>query len=196
MSYSRKELTKEQVQEAIANTSSMIAAARYLSVSRDKFKRYAEKYGLFEPNQSGKDTKKKRIYSDDDVFSKRDYKISTSVLIKRIKEIREWKCERCGLTEWMGEPLSLEIHHKDGNNYNNELDNLQILCPNCHSLTDNWMSRNKRGYDKTNPKVTDEDILRALEEYGNIFKALNSLGLAGGANYNRVYKLLRDKKET
>ena len=192
MSYSRIELTKEQIIEAIKNTSSMISAARYLNVSRDKFNKFAKLYGLFEPNQSGKDIQKKRSYTDEELFSNRTYNIAQTVLIKRLKEIRDWKCEICGLNEWMGKTLPLEVHHIDGNNYNNELSNLQILCPNCHSLTDNWRSRNKKGYDKTNPKVTDNDILKALDKYKNISRALTSLGLAGGSNYNRVYKLLKN----
>lgn len=192
MSYNRIELTKEQIIEAIKNTSSMISAARYLNVSRDKFNKFAKLYGLFKPNQSGKDIQKKRSYTDEELFSNRTYKIAQTVLIKRLKEIRDWKCEMCGLNEWMGKTLPLEVHHIDGNNYNNELSNLQILCPNCHSLTNNWRSRNKKGYDKTNPKVTDNDILKALDKYKNISRALTSLGLAGGSNYNRVYKLLKN----
>lgn len=193
MSYSRKEITKEQIEEAIKNSSSMIGAARYLGVSRNRFNRYAKLYGLFEPNQSGKGTIHKKLYSDEEIFSNRGCVVSSSVLIKRLKQIREWKCDCCGLTEWMGKPLSLEIHHIDGDRYNNNLDNLQILCPNCHSLTENWRSRNQRGYSKSNPKVTNEEILKALEEYGNIFAALQSLGMAGGANYKRVYDILKKK---
>ena len=54
---------------------------------------------------------------------------------KLIREgLREDKCEICGITYWQGVHLPLELHHKDGNHYNNNLDNLQILCPNCHSI--------------------------------------------------------------
>ena len=42
-------------------------------------------------------------------------------------------CERCKLSDWMGEPIPLELDHIDGNPENNELDNLHILCSNCHS---------------------------------------------------------------
>lgn len=56
----------------------------------------------------------------------------------REKMIREGykqdACELCGLSEWQGKKLTLEVHHKDGNHYNNTLDNLQLLCPNCHSI--------------------------------------------------------------
>lgn len=51
-------------------------------------------------------------------------------------------CERCGLTDWFGERLGLELHHINGNGRDNRLDNLQILCPNCHSQTDSWGGRN------------------------------------------------------
>lgn len=51
--------------------------------------------------------------------------------------IKEHKCEICGLDKWLGEKIPLELHHIDGNRFNNNLDNLHILCPNCHSMTDN-----------------------------------------------------------
>ena len=55
---------------------------------------------------------------------------------------KEYKCEYCGLTEWLGEPIPLELHHKDGNHFNNELDNFQLLCPNCHAKTSSYRGKN------------------------------------------------------
>ena len=52
------------------------------------------------------------------------------------------KCERCGIDVWSGEPISLQLHHIDGNPTNNSLENMMILCPNCHSQTDNFGSKN------------------------------------------------------
>lgn len=62
---------------------------------------------------------------------------------------KERVCEVCGNREWLGEPIPLELHHKDGDRKKNELDNLQLLCPNCHSLTDNygWKKHNTRKID-------------------------------------------------
>lgn len=58
-----------------------------------------------------------------------------SVREKMIREgYKQDACELCGLSEWQGKKLTLEVHHKDGNHYNNTLDNLQLLCPNCHSI--------------------------------------------------------------
>lgn len=48
--------------------------------------------------------------------------------------IKEKKCEICGLSTWLNCEIPLELHHKDGNHYNNDFSNLQILCPNCHAL--------------------------------------------------------------
>jgi hypothetical protein len=53
------------------------------------------------------------------------------------------RCERCGLTEWRGQPLSLELHHVNGNGSDNRLENLMLLCPNCHSQTETWGGRSK-----------------------------------------------------
>lgn len=55
---------------------------------------------------------------------------------------RSHRCELCGLKEWREQPIPLEVHHKDGNRTNNEYDNLQLLCPNCHAMTDTWKGRN------------------------------------------------------
>lgn len=59
-------------------------------------------------------------------------------LKKHLISLRGNKCESCFNETWLGKPITLEIHHKDGDRTNNSLDNLILLCPNCHSQTDNW----------------------------------------------------------
>ena len=54
------------------------------------------------------------------------------------------RCWRCGLTHWLGEKLSLELHHVNGSPDDNRLENLNLLCPNCHSLTPNYCGKNKK----------------------------------------------------
>lgn len=54
------------------------------------------------------------------------------------------KCSRCGLTSWNGEVLNMELHHIDGNKFNHRLENLEMLCPNCHAQTDNYRAKNKK----------------------------------------------------
>lgn len=67
--------------------------------------------------------------------------------LRLIKEgYKQASCESCGLTEWLGEPIPLELDHISGNHKDNRLENLRILCPNCH-----YQTPTHRGKNKTNP---------------------------------------------
>jgi DNA-binding CsgD family transcriptional regulator len=56
--------------------------------------------------------------------------------------LKDRACESCGLNEWRGLPIPLALHHVNGERHDNRLENLQILCANCHGLTDTWAGRN------------------------------------------------------
>ena len=65
-----------------------------------------------------------------------DSNYQSSKLKKRLIEagLKEDRCEGCGIdNEWNGKPLTLQVHHINGNHKDNRIENLQILCPNCHS---------------------------------------------------------------
>ena len=66
-------------------------------------------------------------------------------LLKRLfsEGLKEHKCECCGLTKWQSSEIPLELHHINGIHSDNRLENLQVLCPNCHALTDNYRGKNK-----------------------------------------------------
>ena len=68
----------------------------------------------------------------------------SSKLAKRLlKEgYKEHKCEVCELTEWLGKLIPLELHHINGISSDHRIDNLQLLCPNCHAQTDNYRGKN------------------------------------------------------
>jgi len=57
---------------------------------------------------------------------------------------KENRCEICGISEWNGKQLVCQLHHIDGDTTNNELSNLQILCPNCHSQTENYCGNSNK----------------------------------------------------
>lgn len=62
-------------------------------------------------------------------------------LKKHLILLRGNKCECCKLETWLDRSIVLEVHHINGDRTNNALENLQLLCPNCHSFTDNWRRR-------------------------------------------------------
>ena len=57
--------------------------------------------------------------------------------------VKQSRCEECGINEWMDEPLSMALHHVNGDGTDNRLENLRLLCANCHSQTSNFAR--KRG---------------------------------------------------
>lgn len=85
----------------------------------------------------------KKSLKNEDVFCKNS-KVSTSTAKKRIKKenLIEYKCEKCeNKGKWMGEKITLQLDHKDGDKNNNELINFRYLCPNCHSQTETYGSK-------------------------------------------------------
>lgn len=68
----------------------------------------------------------------------------TGKLKKRLiaEEVLEYKCSECGLTEWNGKKIVLQLDHKNGVSTDHRLENLRFMCPNCHSQTDTWCGKN------------------------------------------------------
>ena len=145
-----KQINQEDFIKICHESESMSIAARQLGMHFNTFKRYAKKFGCYNTNQSHKGMRlgprEDRIKTEDILAGKHpDYQ--TYKLKKRlIKEgYFEDRCQKCG---WSEKPIGAEftpceLHHKDGNSHNHCLTNLELICPNCHSLTDNYRSKNR-----------------------------------------------------
>jgi hypothetical protein len=115
--------------------------------------------------------------------------LSFERLRKRIKLEQDNKCNKCGIDSWNDKPIVLELEHKDGDHNNNKRENLESLCPNCHSQTETWRGKNKKN--KQN-KVSDDDIVKTYLKNKNIRQTLIELGLsAKGGNYKRLHQLIK-----
>ncbi len=70
--------------------------------------------------------------------------VDGQTLIRKLvaARLREWRCEMCGGDTWLGAPIPLELDHVNGDRYDNRLENLRLLCPNCHSRTPTYRGRN------------------------------------------------------
>jgi 5-methylcytosine-specific restriction endonuclease McrA len=87
----------------------------------------------------------------DEYFVKGDIKLSSARVKYRLinNGLRDYKCERCGLVEWLGGRIVIELHHRNGDPTDNRLENLQLLCPNCHSQTHNYCKRQELRKEKS-----------------------------------------------
>lgn len=89
---------------------------------------------------------------------------SVSALKKQLLKQRGNICECCKNTHWMDFPMKLQAHHMDGDKTNNIPQNIQLLCPNCHSYTDNW--KNTKTKQEIQNQVIPQNI--QLTENGNL----------------------------
>lgn len=120
----------------------------------------------------------------------------TKLKERLIKEgLKEYKCECCGITEWNGKPLSLQLHHINGIHNDNRLSNLQLLCPNCHSQTENFAGTRGKGTAiiRKADNLSKEDIeliMNTVREVG-IVEARKQLSFRNSL-INSVVKNYRD----
>ena len=122
---------------------------------------------------------KKKYNSIEEYFTKNSalgsYRIKNIILKYNIKP---HKCEECGRSEWEHKgniiPIPLELHHINGDRTDNTLDNLQLLCSNCHSLTDNFCKR-KNGIGESKKYIVKRNRTSYEKQCkcGKVFKTSN-----------------------
>jgi Zn finger protein HypA/HybF involved in hydrogenase expression len=139
----RNKYTKEQLEIAVASSTTWADVCRKLGVkpmtgSQTHLKKRAVDFNINYVHFVGSAFNKGRTFEKRDAL---EYCFNGSTINShRLKEklirdgYKEKRCEKCNLTEWLGEEIPLELDHIDGNHLNNEFKNLQIICPNCHAV--------------------------------------------------------------
>lgn len=126
---------------------------RATNTNYDRLKKIVSTYNVDISHFNTLDTPVKVIkqYSIDEIFCE-NTNASKETVLKNLRMLREHKCDQCKRTHWEinenSYPIPLQMHHINGNRRDNRLDNLQLLCPNCHYFTDNFGSKNIKRSEK------------------------------------------------
>ena len=145
----KSKISQERLVEVCKNSESMAKAAAKLEIHFNTLKRLAILHNCYLPNQGLRGGNKNAPVKIDlnDILSGAHPHFQTFKLKNRLlKEgIIENHCSTCGISIWNEKPINLELDHIDGNRINHSLSNLRLLCPNCHSQTDTYRSKNRPG---------------------------------------------------
>ena len=150
----KKEISEQEYKEAILNSFSIADVCRYFGLglygaNYRKIHKAIEKYNLNTEHFLGSrwnclnTVKKTNILNLDNILVENSTFDNTNNLKKYLirEGYKEHRCERCKRTEWEGQEIPLELHHINGKRSDNRIENLQILCPNCHALTENYCGK-------------------------------------------------------
>lgn len=110
---------------------------------------------------------------------------------------KQHKCEFCNRKKWNNKPIPIELHHINGNHKDNRIENLLIVCPNCHAQTDNYKSKNRIS-SKHGKDLSENDIIQKINSCYSITEVLRNLipDTRGRSQYLRdlCKKIIQDKK--
>lgn len=149
--------SKENIQQAVNKTKCWFDCLRELNIPAKgcnwrTLKKKVQEYDIdvshfnykYAKTHNGKHNKKLLNNRTDAEIFKENPKINYNNLkLEYIKRFLNGipKCECCNITNWQNKPLIFQLHHINGNHFDCRVENLQLLCPNCHSQTNNFSNR-------------------------------------------------------
>lgn len=175
--------TKENLERIIKESLSFADALRKIGLASkggncSTLKKYVMQYNIDTTHFSGQrwnkglaHTNKTSLTPIGEILKENTNFKSHYLKLRLVSEgLKEYKCEKCGCNgEWLGKPITLELHHINGNHYDNRIENLQILCPNCHSQTPNH--RCKKNISNIPKPMGRKGYECACQNCGKTFKA-------------------------
>ena len=139
---SQRKYNKEELEEAVKNSLSIAEVLRHLNIipaggNYFTIKRYIKLWNKGKHTICDPAKPLQEILKEDSIYQ--SYKLAKRLIKEGVKEA---KCECCNLSKWQNKSIPLELHHINGIHSDNRLENLQLLCPNCHALTDSYRGKN------------------------------------------------------
>ncbi len=154
--FDRTSYTEEDFVNAVKNNYSVRSCLLALGLNATGgnyalFKRRVKALGLDTSHFTGQGHLKNRTHdwspkkSLEEILVVDSNYTNRSQIKKRLlaKGLMTYECSCCGITDWQGQPLSLHLDHINGVNNDHRLENLRLLCPNCHSQTSTYAGKNK-----------------------------------------------------
>lgn len=145
----RKTFNETEFVRVCEQSPTMAVAAAALGMHFNTFKKHAQRLGCYKVNQGGRGTKKNsnadRTTPLNEILEGKHPHFQTYKLkLKLLKAcILKNSCSVCETTTWQDKELLCELDHIDGDRTNHRLENLRMLCPNCHSQTSTYRAKNK-----------------------------------------------------
>lgn len=164
--------SKEECEEIVKNSKSIADVCRAFGIKAKGgnyrcVKHLLNEYNIDYSHFTGQAWNKGKRYETfnkckplSEILVKGSYYSSHKLKLRLLKDgIKEHKCECCGNTKWLDKPIKLELHHINGDNTDNRIENISLLCPNCHSYTDTYRSKNRIRYEnlEVNHKELSEE---------------------------------------
>lgn len=179
----------EQIKQMVSESDSFAELTRKMGYKKvngyanKQLKQYFEENNIDYSHFKGMAWRAGGGYLDD--CGKNDFGVVTPAIIKKhLLMERGDTCESCGNNEWLGKKLPLQVHHIDGDRSNNLKNNLLLLCPNCHSITDNWCTKNEK-------RVSKEQIIEAAKISKSYCEICSRVGWAANAShYAKIKEVL------
>lgn len=156
---------REDILKWIEEHQSKAFICRELKCKPETLNSYLKQMDIeYNGNQGLKGVRRDTKYKTAEEYIQNNYVSSHKLKIKLIRDgIKEDKCEICGTSIWQGTKLPLELHHKNGNHFDNNFDNLQILCPNCHAIQNGNSGANVGNYADVSELEQEADLDSASE---------------------------------
>ena len=129
---------KEEILQWIAEEQPKNYMCQQLGCKQETLNSYLKKMDIEYAGQQNKKGQQKgtNVYRPAEYYFDNKHSITSAKLKEKLFKdgLKEEKCELCGVSVWQGVKLPLELHHRNSDHNDNSFDNLQILCPNCHSI--------------------------------------------------------------